>query len=87
MKLITDYLENEDLPNDERKARELVLGRSLYQVVNGILYHVEPDKSLWLIPPESNRESLFHEVHSRILGAHLKKCKNSWRTLKTLLVV
>ena len=67
-----DYLENGHLPNDERKARELVLGRSLYQVVNGILYHMEPDKSLRLIPPESNRESLFHDVHSGIFGAHLK---------------
>ena len=26
LKLIMDYLENGDLPNDERKARELVLG-------------------------------------------------------------
>ena len=39
-----DYLENGNLPKDERKGRELVLGRSLYQVVNGILYHMEPDK-------------------------------------------
>ena len=70
-----DYLENGDLPNDERKARELVLGRSLYQVVNGILYHMEPDKLLWLILPESNQESLFHEVHSGIVGAQLKDVK------------
>ena len=56
LKLITDYLENGDLPNDERKARDLVLRRSLYQVVNGILYHMEPDKSLRLIPPESDWE-------------------------------
>ena len=73
-----DYLENGDLSNDERKARELVLGRSLYQVMNalnGIIYHMEPDKSLQLIPPESDRESLFHEVHSGIFGAHLKDAK------------
>ena len=62
LKLIMDYLENGDLPNDERKARELVLERSLYQVVNGILYHMEPDKPLRLIPPESNQVSLIHPI-------------------------
>ena len=36
---------------------------------------MEPDKSLWLIPPESYQESLFHEVHSGIFGAHLKDAK------------
>ena len=75
LKLIMDYLKKGDLPNEERKARELVLGRSLYQVVNGILYHMEPDKLLRLISPESDRESLFHEVHSGIFGAHLKDAK------------
>ena len=75
LKLIMDYLENGDLLKAERKARELVLGRPLYQVVNGILYHMKPDKSLQLIPPDSNWESLFHEVHSGIFGAHLKNAK------------
>ena len=36
---------------------------------------MESDKSLRLIPPESDRESLFHEVHSGIFGAHLKDAK------------
>ena len=57
LKLIMDYLEDGDFPNDERKARELALGRSLYQAVNGILYHMESDKSLRLIPPKSDWES------------------------------
>ena len=47
---------------NERKARDLVLGRSLYQVANGILYHMEPDKSLRLIPPDSDWVSLFDEI-------------------------
>ena len=70
IKLIMDYLENGDLPKDERKARKLVLGRSLYQVVDGVLYHMEPDKSLRLIPPVCDRE-----VHGGIFGAHLKDAK------------
>ena len=75
LKLIVDYLEKGDLPKDDKKARDLVLGRSLYQVIGGILYHMEPDKSLRLIPPDGDRERLFHEVHSGIFGAHLKDVK------------
>ena len=75
IKLIMDYLENGDLPKDERKARKLVLGRSLYQVVDGVLYHMEPDKSLRLIPPVYDQEQLFQEVHGGIFGAHLKDAK------------
>ena len=57
LKLIIDYLENGILPQDEgRRARELVLGSSSYQLLDGILYHVEPDKSLRLIPPDHDRE-------------------------------
>ena len=58
-----------------QKARELVLGRPLYQVVDGILYHMEPDKSLHLIPPVCNWEQLFQEVHSGHFGAHIENAK------------
>ena len=69
------YLENKILPQDEGRARELVLGSSSYQLLYGILYHVEPDKSLRLIPPHHDREHLFQEAHSGIFGAHLKDAK------------
>ena len=75
LKLIIDYLENRILPQDEGRARELVLGSSSYQLLDGILYHVEPDKSLRLIPPDHDREHLFQEAHSGIFGAHLKDAK------------
>ena len=51
LKCIMRYVEDGELPRDEKKAKELVLGRSLYEVVDRILYHVEVDKSLRLIPP------------------------------------
>ena len=75
LKLIIDYLENGMLPQDKERARELVLGSSSYQLLDGILYHVEPDKSLRLIPPDHDREHLFRETHSGIFGAHLKDAK------------
>ena len=40
MLLIMDFLENGDLLKHERKAGELVLEGSLYQVANVILYHI-----------------------------------------------
>ena len=75
LKCIMLYLEDGELPRDEKKAKELVLGTSLYEVVDGILYHVELDKSLRLIPPTCDRESLFQEVLSGTFGAHLKDTK------------
>ena len=36
---------------------------------------MEPDKSLRLIPPDSDQETLFRKVHSGIFGAHLKDVK------------
>ena len=36
---------------------------------------MESDKSLWLIPPDSDWVSLFDKVHSGIFGAHLKDAK------------
>ena len=75
LKCIMLYLEDGELPRDEKKAKELVLGKSLYEIVDGILYHIELDKSLRLIPPTCDRESLFQEVHNGTFGAHLKDTK------------
>ena len=60
---------------NEKQESWYQLGRSLYQVVKRILHHMEPDKSLRLIPSDDDQESLFYEVHSEIFGAHLKDLK------------
>ena len=46
-------LEDGILPDDENESRELVLFRSQFEVIDGILYHVEKDKALCVIPLES----------------------------------
>ena len=56
-------------------ARELVLGGSQYTLLDGVLYHVERDKSLRVIPPLVDREKLFHDVHGGIFGGHLRDAK------------
>ena len=46
------------LPEDHKRARELVLSRSQYTLVDGVLYRVENDKTLRIIPPRSDREKI-----------------------------
>ena len=45
------FLEDGILPDEETEARELLLSRSQYTVVDGTLYYVEKDKTLKVIPP------------------------------------
>ena len=47
------YLENDILPEDDRKAQELILGRAQYTMVDRVLYRVELDKTLRVEVPVS----------------------------------
>ena len=69
------YLEDEQLPQNEKQARELTLTRAQYVVQNGVLFYVAKDKTLRVIPPTSDREPLCQEVHSVTYGAHLQEAK------------
>ena len=69
------YLEQGILPSDETVAKELVLTRDQYELVDGVLYHLEKDKTLRLIPPQSARKRLFDEVHSGKFAGHLRDAK------------
>ena len=75
IKLIIDFQENNFLPDDDKKARELLLSRMQYQLMDGILYYVANDKTLWLIPPIIDRKQLFEEAHCGPYGAHLREAK------------
>ena len=55
----------------DKEARELALTKSQYELVNGVLYHVENDKTLRIVPPTTHRKKLFDEVHSGLLSGHL----------------
>ena len=59
------------------KHRYIVLGRprGSYALVDDILYHMEPDKTVCVIPPATNREELFLEVHRGPFGGHLSNAK------------
>ena len=40
------YLESGVLPADDKRAREIALTHSQYEIVDSILYHVEKDNTL-----------------------------------------
>ena len=75
LKSIIDFLDTRTLPDEEKKARELVLVEDMYQLTDNVLYRVEKDKTLRLIPPTEDREKLFQEAHQGKFGAHLRDAK------------
>ena len=75
LKLIIDYQKEGVLPRDDKKARELLLSRVQYHMKGGVLYYVEADKTLRLIPPTGYRKHPFEEAHCGMFGAHLGGAK------------
>ena len=45
LKLNIDFQEEGALPNDDKNTRELLLSRAQYHMEEGVLYHVESDKT------------------------------------------
>ena len=68
---IVEYLEKGELPADDKRAHELALTKLQYTIVDRVLYRVESDKTLRVIPPTSQREKILHEAHGGRLGTHV----------------
>ena len=51
---MVDYLENCVLSDDDKKERELLLSKSQYCLMDGVLYYVMADKTLHLVVIMSN---------------------------------
>ena len=66
---------NGELPTDDRKAREMLLGQSEFTVLDGVLYRLEKDKTLRIIPPTRDRHRLYLEVHEGVFSGHLRQVK------------
>ena len=71
LKLFFDYLEQGLAPEDEKIARRMAAEKSLYEIVDGVLFHVERDGTLKLIPPSQRRKPLITDLHGGVTGAHL----------------
>ena len=75
LRRMIDYLMTGTLPTDDQQAREVTLTSSQYTMVDDILYHLEPDKTLRIVPPTTDHQKLFNEAHSGVFGAHLREVK------------
>ena len=60
------------LPDDDKKARELILSRSQSALLDGVF---KKDNSLRIFVPECDREELFKEAHEGVFGGHLREAK------------
>ena len=72
---IIRYLVDGELPTDDKQARRILLGQSNFTVLDGILYHIEEDKTLRIVPPTSDRHRLFLEAHEGVFSGHLRQAK------------
>ena len=75
LQVIKHYLRTGELPDDEQRARELVLSRPQFEILDDVLYHVESDKTLRIVPTVDQREKLFEDTHSGLFGGHLRSVK------------
>ena len=72
---MVEYLKQGVLPLDETEARKITLNRNNYDLVDDVLFHVEPDKTLRIVPPVTEQEKLWNEAHRGVFGGHLRDAK------------
>ena len=59
LKNIIDYISDSMQPEDKKEARLLILSSQKLTVLDGILYHIEGDKTFRVDIPQVDRECLF----------------------------
>ena len=75
LKMIKQYVLDNKLLDQEEKARELTLNKAQYEVIDNVLYHIEPDKTLRIVPHTVDCKGLFEVAHGGVLGGHLRTAK------------
>ena len=55
--------------------QEKSLTMTQYEVIDGVLYHIKPDKTLRIVLPSADRKKVFNEAHSGVFGA---RSKGTW---------
>ena len=69
---IIKYLEDGTIPTEKKLARRLVMERSRFDIIDGVLYYENPDvEGKWQIAvPTCWRETLIKEAHNGRFGGH-----------------
>ena len=75
LNVIIQYLKDGTLPQPEKEAKELVLNKGQYVLIDDVLYHIAVDGTLRIVPPVGDREGLIQEAHGGKLAGHLRDAK------------
>ena len=69
---IVMFLEKGELPLDEKRARRIALQASLFTLVDGVLFYLDPKQEhrKRAVVPSHLREQLLQENHSSLMGGH-----------------
>ena len=69
---IVAFLEKDELPSDEERARHIALQSSLFALVDGVLFFLDPKQEhrRRVVVPRHLREQLLQETHSSPMGGH-----------------
>ena len=73
--MVIKYLQSGILPPDDKKARELILGKTRYVIIGDVLYHLTADKLLRIVLPKEERMAVFREVHQGRFSGYLRDAK------------
>ena len=79
MCLIIQYLKDGILPQAEKEAKELVLNKGQYVLVDNVLYHVAMDGTLRIVSPSEEGKTHLGSPWGKVSWS-LKGCKDLWTT-------
>ena len=80
---IIRYLEDRVLPGDDPLSKWIAVSSSQYTMLDGVLYRVESDATLRVIPLECARKQLFTAANSGKFGGHLSDTKELRRHMRS----
>ena len=75
LKPIISYLGDGILPTEDKLACEHMLSSSSFEILDGVLYHLEKDQTLRIVLVASDRMKIFEEAQSGTFGGHLREAK------------
>ena len=72
---IIEYLRNGSLPTDENAARELMLNKKQYVLLDDVPYNMVADGTVHVITPVKQQREIIKEAHDEKFGGHLQDAK------------
>ena len=72
---VMSYLEQGQLPDNDVAARKIMLESTTFELEDGMLFWLMPDKTLWTVVPHGARRQLFNEVHKGMYMEPISKLR------------